>query len=530
MLRLLSVCIAALTLVLASPSTCEQSKGKSIPLVKKAEFYLRQGVGIPSGVYASTVPRFAVTGSGYFAVESHDWIYLYDEDSNLIRKIGGKGLEPGRFPYVCYSVTVSDKCEIVATDVRRRVNVYDGAGNLLKTLFVPEFRFSPTLSRKYDTYLIASGTCMDIAEGIFVYDYNTGRAVTRFFRTEEDELELLSSKNAGGWFPGPLFTVTPDGHVLCTKMFDHRIFEYSLSGELLYVYDKVPPHYISLREVQAAPPSEHHTGEEEDGQWEATWSYTGCPSMYHGDMFVVPRRLLPPYYLDFYSITEKRYLGYCELGEKPFVYSDSNHIYLYEHLSDTLVVVGKYTTSIAQKEVKVESEEAPAESLPASYIRNVMTEALVDTAWGGVEETSRFSIVDLSGRRHAFGEFLTSAPRSIVIFVRPFYDCPFTAMYEGVREFCAQRDDYQLYVVISHPFKEELEFLLGGLTLEAIVVPNLKPGLVMEIAPSYPYPGLVVFDRDGSVLATYSTYDLYGEGGKPIDEFLREVDDMDSSE
>ena len=510
----------------------EDSQPMKIGLLKKGELYLREQIRFGTPALPHYAPGFLISRTGNIAVidEEDDWIYFLDSEGNLIRRVGGKGLEPGMFPNCCYSESLSDRNEIVAADVRRRVNVYDDSGILLRSIFVPEFRLSPDLARKYKNFLIASGYCMDEEERVFVFDLETGKKVSQFCVIEPDEVERLSEKNVVGLMYGPLFDISPQGHLLCTKTYDHRVFEYTVSGELVHVYEQTPPHYVSVFEVEPGPPVEEQMDSQYTWEWEATWTYSGCPSLYGRNMFVVPRRLFPPFYLDFYSIDKKEYLGYCELGDRPFVFSDSTYIYLYEHYSDTLLVVGKYL-ALVEGMTEDQAGHGSSDSLSWVAAQKLLEESFKETFVELPESVDDLRVVGLDGRERPFREFLTDADYHFVIFVRPFFDCPFTDMYKGIRKFCENNTDLSLYVMISHPYREELELLTRGLELEAAIIPNLNPRLTKNIAPSYPYPGVILLNRDGSKeLASYSTYDLYGEDGKPLDQFLKEIESIVTSE
>lgn len=507
----------------------------SIGLLKKGEFYLRGCSGVGNSYINQHRPHLVVSRDGYVfvAVTSNDTIYCFDSDHNLVRKMGGVGLKMGQFPYGCHSITVSDNSEIIATDVRRRINVYDGTGSVLRSIFVPDFGLSPSLARKYRDYLIISGLHWDGHARVVVYEYESGRKVCEFFPVQPDEWEFLMAKNADGLFDGPLFAVSGMGHVFCNRMFDHRIFEYTLSGELVHIFEEKPHHYVGLSEVEACPPTQESADSEKTGPvWEATWSYSGCPDLYGKDILVVPRRIAPPYYLDMYSISEKRYLGYCELGKRPFVFSDAKYIYLYEHFSDSLLVVGKYIPVLREIQTPQPSESAGTCSLSKAASERLLLDVPAQSLKISADSINELKIVGLDGKERLLSDYLTNVGRHFVIFVRPFFDCPFLPMYEAVKEFCNKRPDYDLYVVISHPYKDELEFLLGGLELDGRVIPNLRLSDMKEIIPSYPLPGIVVLNGDGSkVLGRYSIFDLYGEANpKTLEQFFEDLTRADTSE
>jgi len=519
----LIIAVAAFEMVGAGT---QEAQYDSIQLLKKEEFYLREGSELGAGLAPHYTSNLVVSSEGFVIVESGDRIHYFYDEHNLVKTVGGGGIEAGCFPYGCIWITLSDSNEVVAVGYRRRINIYDDKGNALKSIFVPDFGFSPTSAQKHRNFLILGGLHWDQRPRIMVYDYETCTKIGEFFAMERDDYDILIQKNADVFFEGPFFVVSPEGHVFCNRMYDHRVFEYTLSGELLHVYEEVPPHYVGLDAVEPGPSTEELTNSPESAsEWEASWSYSGYPSLYHRDMFVVPRRLAPPYYLDFYSISERRYLGYCDLGSKAFAFSDSNYIYLYEHFSDTLLVIGKYVALVGGTTKEPPREETATHFLSKKTIEAILDEVLHEPSETTMESVADLKVVGLDGREKLLRECLSGASRHFVIFVRLFFDCPFLPMYEPVRDFCKENKDYDLYVVVTHPYKEELECVIKGLKLEATVIPNLRGSAVKGVAPSYPYPGIILLNKDGSkILATCSTVDLFRSVNPlTIEEFFREV-------
>ncbi|MGQ9811197.1 MAG: hypothetical protein ACUVQ7_07660 [bacterium] len=509
-------------------SAPEEGKAREIALQKTGEFYLRKPSMEDVDLLRKIRPSSIFVGKGSIVLSHGQRVYFYDSKLNLIKVAGQTGLKPGLFPYRCVSATSSDQQEIVAVDPRGRINIYDQSGDLKRSLIVPDFNFSPLYAVKHGNLLIMAGAHWEGSGRIVVYDIKTARKVSQFFLIDEEEIAFLESRNALRFCLVPYLTVSADGHVLCNRQHDHRIFEYTPSGDLLHVYEEIPPHYVPFSSADPAPPLEGDLAHwmELSDNWLATWTPSKAPSAHGDDMFVVPRRDAAPYYLDFYSLSEKKYIGYCNLGEKFFMFSDSDHIYLCEDYSDTLVVVGRYTALLGEEPREAEQAIALSDSLVERVIQSISG---TDDSVYSFEPKADFKVTDLDGEEHPFRDFLSDADRHFVFFIAPFEKCFFPHLYEPLRDFCIDHGGYALYLVVNHPYKEELEFLIKGLQLEARVVPNLNPDSVKESAPGYPQSGIILLNKDGSqVLASCSVYDLYGEDGKPIDVFLEEIANMDN--
>ncbi len=512
-------------LACGSAVTAEQ---KQIQLQKMGDFYLRPGNEQKWEITKLSVPSLIVLSNAGAVLKPFERIYFYDDKLNLINTAGGKGLKPGLFPYVALFMTLSDRGEVAVSDVRGRINIYDQSGAFKRSWLVPDLKLSVDIATEYGNMIIVSGFYYDGRGRIVVFDSETAKKVSEFFVIDEDEIAFLESKNALSFSLYPWFTVSPKGHIICNRRHDHRVFEFTLSGDTVHVYDEVPPHYVPLSSAKQGLPDDELVRSLDAGwDWVATWTYSGGPSIHGTDMFVVPRRTAPPFYLDFYSLSEKAYLGYCNLENKRFLFSDSNYIYLCEDFSDTLLVVGKYVALIGGRKEGM----TIAEAIPDSLLEPVVKSAIdIDDSMLSFVPKAEFKIVDLEGEEHSFKEFLIDADRHFVIFLAPFYHCPFIRLYESVRDFCAENRRNALYVVVNHPYKEELEFLIKGLELDARIIPNLEPQLVKDSAPIFPYPGLIVLNKDGTkVLGKYTVYDQFGENPKCIDLFLKEICDMDST-
>lgn len=527
MKRLSLILLLAFCAMAQANSSPEESKTPEIALQKTGEFYLRKPSMEGVDQHRKIRPSSIFLGKENAVLVHAGRIYFYDGKLNLIRVVGQRGLKPGLFPYICVGATCSNQQEIVANDPRGRINIYDESGDLKRSLIVPDFNFSPLYAIKHGNLLILAGVHWE-GSRIVVYDVKTAKKVSQFFLIDEEEEAFLKSRNALPFCYCPRLTVSVDGHVLCNRGHDHRIFEYTPSGDLLHVYEEIPPHYVPLSSADPAPPLEEdqeHWWELRDN-WIATWTPSKTPSAYSDNMFVVPRRDAAPYYLDFYSLSEKKYIGHCNLGEKFFMFSDSDHIYLCEDFSDTLVVVGKYVALLGEEPREVEQAITLSDSLLEGAIQSISG---TDDSVYTFEPKAEFKVTDLDGKEHPFRDFLSDADRHFVFFLAPFEKCFFPHLYEPLRDFCSAHRDYALYLVVNHPYKEELEFLINGLKLEAKVVPNLNPDSVKDSAPGYPQSGIILLNKDGSqVLASCSVYDLFGEDGKPIDVFLEEISNMDN--
>jgi hypothetical protein len=506
-----------------------------IQLIKKEEIYLRgvtynkeKGEYLDPRFFTAN-PRFVVTKNGWIVFKAWDYIYSFDEKQNLFKRYRCSGNAPGRFQSVCSAITLSDKNEIVAIDLKKRVNIFNEKIELNKSMIIPDFVSVFDFSRVFENYLIASGIKFNFTsgetekwQGISVFDHTSGKNVAHFFETDGQDLEMIYRKKSRPLFR-VYFDISQKGHLLCNRMSDHRIYEYDLQGNLIHMYDQLPEHYVPLSSASSYEISNSTNGggikslAKGIWEWGSTWSPSGCPNLYQEDMFIVPRRNSAPFYLDFYSTSKKNYIGFYE-SDKPFLFSDLYSIYLCEDFNDSVLVVGKYEAMIGKEAPPqpIAIEEVPIE------IRDKWREEMIEVRKAiSLNSIQPFAIKNLEGRDQPLQSFLSSNSHHLLYFVKPF-DCAPNLYLQEAEEFILNNQEFDLWVIVNHPFREELRLFLNGWDVEVLTLPNLAVKRLRKLDLAYT-PKLVVVDRQGKIHKRISPFEF--ETPTSFTEFLNRMKD-----
>ena len=476
----------------------------TLNLVKKEEFYLR---GIKTSPYVSS-SHFVVSDSFIcWRGGDHFTLYYFDKNFDLVKKIGGMGKEPGKFIRYVSSITLSNEDEIVATDIMGRINLYKPDGEFESSFIVPgvisPFYPLPVLALKHDTFLIVSYTVnSDMDEKVAVFDLRTGKLISRFFQIDSSMLSTVKDKN---WQDGAKAYVafTPYGTVICSWDVDYKLYEYSLNGQLMHIYGDLPPHYKPL---SSTPYSYDYENLEECEKWWGSWSYSYRPFIYKNKYIIVQRRARPPYYLDFYSLYTKRYLGFYK-SDKPLLYVDSSYIYLCEELTDTSITIGKYVLYEKKTDtVKINSlPEMIVEKLRRNDKDTTLSRDKSDVIRSNVGSIYDLIITDVNGKNVALSEILPTNKNHLLLFVKIF-DCGYVGLIRKALDFCEESKDFDFWIIVTHPYAKELKLLIEGSQLAPSLIPNLDVNNLERIGITRT-PVIVATDREGKIIDKYSPFD-----------------------
>ncbi len=353
------------------------------------------------------------------------------------------------------------------------------------------------MALKRDSLLVVSYTVnSDADKKVAVFDIRTGKLISRFFQMDSPLLSVVKNKN---WQDGSktYIALTPYGTVICSWDADYKIYEYSLNGQLLHVYKDIPPHYKPL---SSTPYSYDYENLERCEKWWGSWSYSYRPFIYKNKYIIVQRRARPPYYLDFYSLDTKKYLGFYKT-DKPLLYVDSNYIYL----TDTSITVGKYMLF----EGRVDTLNI--DSLPENVVEKLRDESK-NTAPSRNENTIQldtnsiydFVVTGVNGRNLSLREILPTDKNHILLFVKVF-DCGYVGLIRKALEFCKDNRDFDFWIIVTHPYPEELNLLIKGSQLASMLIPNLNPENLKKFGINKT-PVIIATDKVGKILEKYSPF------------------------
>lgn len=534
----------------------------SVFLVKKEEIYLK----VPKSVRGENFqirafrPIFLVSKKGNIILCSRSGLYAFDQRRNIVGKVWADTTmeshllaSPGNFLKICVSISLNDGDKIIATDILRRINIYDDKLKFLRSFIIPGYDFAPERSQILnDTILICSGRLLikerkssgifvykeKEYDGVAIYNMNNGKLLSHFLKTSGDDIERVYKKGASVYLYH-FFTLLPNGNILCNRTTDHKIYEYDISGNLIYKYEEIPQHFVSID--KAEPISDKILSSRDSvstlkrHRWLGTWSRSGCPSLFGEDIFIVPRRLMPPFYIDFYSLKKRKYLGFSNTGDKRFLFSDSLYIYLYENFKDSILTIGKYEP---KKKLEVEiigadslpkglteavlealpeewldkrKEEVPIlelDSLPKGLLEELL-KVVVDSS-KAIKDTTKyvfdvkdFNIIDTSGRKQPLVNYLYPDKSHILLFAGLF-ECSFPELYRvGLNFVRRNKKNFALCVIFSHPYKEELLPFIRGFELNALVSGNIDIERLKRFGIEFPGAVYIVLNKEGKIIDSF---------------------------
>ncbi|MEO0119718.1 MAG: hypothetical protein ABIK40_00400 [candidate division WOR-3 bacterium] len=364
----------------------------------------------------------------------------------------------------------------------KQIFIFDTAGKLIDE-FLLDFSSLPTMAKiMNETLLIVSGKSFEY--GIEIYNLKNGNLIRKIFKIPSYIKNLIKKGlNHLGFQVG--FDITPQGNLIVTTSVDPYIYEYDIFGKLLFIYKDYPENYIPLKKVPPLDIKEEIKKEqntkkivkEEFEKWIKLWTVKGVPMVFNKNYFLIQRNWYPPYYLDFYSISERKYIGsiktnYVLLYAMPY----ENLFYLVESAEESLLTIGEYEMEIESKEAILKIED------------------------------------DINS---TFSSILKEGILNILMIATPF-DCGFYELLKEVRGL--KNIDYNFLILISHDnflaLSKYCSRLEKNLNQKVIPVLNLasylrKKGII------HTTPALLIFDKNKKFI---TNYDLYSQ--TPFKKFL----------
>ncbi|MCS7250709.1 MAG: hypothetical protein NZ608_07315 [candidate division WOR-3 bacterium] len=241
----------------------------------------------------------------------------------------------------------------------KQIFVFDTLGNMIEE-FLLDFHTLPTMAKIInETLLIVSGRSLDY--GIELYNLKSGDLIRKFFKIPSKVKDLIKrGRNSIIFQVG--FDITPKGNLIVSTSVEPYIYEYDIYGKLLFIYKEYPQNYISLKEVSPFDIDEKEEFKdkikEKLERWIKSWTIKGVPMMFNKNYFLIQRNWYPPYYIDFYSISERKYIGsiktdYVLLYAMP----NQNLFYLVETVKESLLIIGEYEIKIDNKDLNLKFED-----------------------------------------------------------------------------------------------------------------------------------------------------------------------------
>lgn len=349
----------------------------------------------------------------------------------------------------------------------KQIFILDTTGKLIEE-FLLDFSSLPIMAKiMNETLLIVSSRSLEY--GIEIYNLKNGNLIRKIFEIPS-HIKNLIKKGLNHLGFQVSFDITPQGNLIITTSVEPYIYEYDIFGKLLFIYKDYPENYIPLKKVLPLEIKENDKTKlkEKFEKWIKLWTIKGVPMVFNKNYFLIQRNWYPPYYLDFYSISERKYIGsiktnYVLLYAMPY----ENLFYLVESVEESLLTIGEYEVKRESKEIDLKIED------------------------------------DINS---TFSPILKEGMLNILMIATPF-DCGF---YELVKEVKSLRNiNYNFLIIISHnnlsALSKYCSRLEKNLNQKVIPVLNLAPYLRKKGVISTT-PALLIFDKDKKFITNYELY------------------------
>ena len=508
-------CLITALLLNPIPVLGARRRGQSPQLIKVQTMYYRLP-GRPSKQVIrhprifTMDPRFHMFKNGKSVLVDGDReLLFFDQWMNLIRIAGGIGRLPGKFPMICVSIVPTPDDNIVAIDVAGRLNVYNSNGALLRSLLMPDFNTVFNAACIDDRSMIVSGAFFSpgaASLAVKVYDLDEYKYVSSLYSEGIGRGSVVSEKRASA-SARAFFLLTGDDQVFCNVSTRPDIVYFDLKTGARRQNDQLPLNFSPLSGApkyyieEALKATSHDEQYKVRSAWYKTWSWSGCPTVYSDSILIVRRRMVAPYYLDFYSVTDCRYIGQCTT-EKPFMYADRNWIYLCDDFNDTLLTVGKYKVAfrgIGSPQGRTVHQQKVPKKLLRRYSKAISTAKTPPASFRHI------LITPPDGKTRRLLTELDQESNHILLFFSPF-DCGVLDLMDISLGFVTEYKAFDLYLVITHPDTSDLGSYARG--IESMyglpVVLNTDHLRILEMGIRI-QPALGVIDRHGEVLGIYSS-------------------------
>ncbi len=437
----------------------------------------------------------------YVLIGRESPVYIYDNNYNLLKFLAKRGIEEGKFLGPCLSISQSvKKDKIIITDYKGRVNVFDEKGDFLWSFLSPSFGETVYFAQIYNNYLVTATRTWDYINkkekhSIKIYDFKRKKFLKEFFISSQSMLDSLKENKVECLF-NIHFCITKNGHIICNYSTSPEVYEYDMKGNLIHKYDEVPFHYLYVKE------EENKVCRKMGGlkDWiDVKFSLSGWPVLYGESMFVIMRGTKPPIYLDFYSLEERRYIGYCKI-DKSLLFCDENYIYLCEDVKDTVMVIGKYKISMGKNEEKIYLIESSQ-----NFLGRIKEKTSALGSFKKELSFSKFKIKTVEGKDENLGRYLSRNKNSIILFVKA-RECLFFPIYKQLREFWRlNKSSFDLFVIINHPVVNEAEFFPKEVEPGGKIIVNTSPERIKELGFNR-LPFIIVVDKKGEIKYRFDPY------------------------
>lgn len=372
------------------------------------------------------------------------------------------------------------------TNMRRIWNYHAGHG--VKEDFLLDFNFAANMARVYcDSLLLVSGTIYETKQGktkrygLAVYHRNSGELLRRFLEISRREEKVLNQRNNSMAF-NVSFTVAPNGNLIVAKTTDYSLYEYTIDGRLVGVFgEKIPEYYRSIEQVPPLDLSVAIAGESLahlepkeqmrriSDRWFSTWTASCFPLVFNKDYIIIQRGMVPPYYLEFFALKNRKLLGYM-LTDSRLLYAEPNGslIYLLKEASDTLLRICGYKV----------------------------------TTLGG----TNFRWFSLKPQGYDIGSHELNLPadtNSILLYATPF-DCGFPAYFTACSSFVARYPNWKLKVAVYHPNKSVLAKFVQRLAAQigtTLLADTFYLKILKQQGIVTGTPAIFVFDQNAQLRA-----------------------------
>ncbi|HQO10167.1 MAG TPA: hypothetical protein PLN58_06460 [Bacilli bacterium] len=496
-------------------------------VIKFPSFYEKTIPHTYSGIFPQS---FGVIDSRYIIYKkNYDYFYI-DMVSKSSKKICMFGFDPGNSPYFPTGLSIADDKKIIISDLQSRINIYDKNGEFLESYVLPSTLGGNWTTTKIKDMLIKS------RDQINSINLSTGN-INEIFAFNSDDLNTLMVRTpADGNIYSLYFNITPDGNLLIAKAMEPFIYEYSIEGNLIHKYEEIPPHYVSISDIEPYKKRGKYITTDWDKEqnkdqygYHDKWSFSGTPYIFKNEYFVISRRVYPPIYLDFYSLQSKKYLGYYNIGNKTLLYADDKYIYLHNDSKNKEFIVEKYEVSF-NTEGRRNSSNDNIEKLvffinesesdkPKKNLYGLINEKEYKNT-GSITSINDILIKNLNGEDELLMSYLNKGKKyHFIVNVRVLCDCGLTNVISDIKNFCQDNPEFDYNLLFTHPFKEELKRSIRFFRFDVDPIFNIEPKRVFGFYSKsddslYPSITISLVDNEGNFFCNWKDDNFFKDVAK----------------
>ena len=138
------------------------------------------------------------------------------------------------------------------------------------------------------------------------------------------------------------------------------------------------------------------------------------------------------------------------------------------------------------------------ESLPEEHTGQLKVRAAESNEEYVLDSINTINVKSWEGNNIRLKTLLPADKHHFVLFMGPF-DCGWLKMLQTGKEFTGENPDFDLTVIMTHPYAEELKWLTKGLDLGTRIIPNTDSLLLHKLGV-LTAPDILIVHRNGKII------------------------------